>query len=230
MINEIERRKKEVRAIKTEQRRLWQARRNLGSYELKKPIRHGWYKHLELRKDISRRKDAAIFQNIIDVAGANIWAREKKLADAKWSYMLNRENAHVEPGILKLDKRQFKKLMHKAKAHFERVEVRASWGFGTVKEFHCTVPHYYFVETYTKAYITHRKIIDAELERKSDELDALLFRPGYYGTDFHNWRLHRWFTKIEIKAKRRKVNMMLSNVDGSEEDDPIFPQIRNRSW
>ena len=58
-MNKIEEKEALVRKIRKELIKLWKADSELGLIPLEKPIRHGWYKHLVLRKDIARREDAA---------------------------------------------------------------------------------------------------------------------------------------------------------------------------
>lgn len=69
--NKIELRKTLVRRIQNELWLLRRARANPGQVPLEKPIRNGWFKHLTLRDDISRREDAKVFQEILDVSGIN---------------------------------------------------------------------------------------------------------------------------------------------------------------
>ena len=79
--NKIMLREREVRSIHAELDRWYSAKWDLGEYKLSKPIKNGWYKHLTLRDDVARRKDAYIFQNVLDIAGIWIWGRDKKHAD-----------------------------------------------------------------------------------------------------------------------------------------------------
>ncbi len=218
MLNEIAYRKKEVNSIQKELKKLERAKWNLGSYELEKPIRHGWYKHLRLRDDIARRKDCDAFQSIIDVAGLSVWGRNKKHVELVWT----KENSSKEfiqfPGIMKLNQKEFDKLHPKAKAYFEGFEQYwTSWS-GRVMRYYCRVPRYYFVMTYTKAYNTHRTIINPELERKISELDALILRDGYFE---YSWNAgsykDTWKGSFIQKRIRRKVKMTLMNYDDSIE-------------
>ena len=51
------RRRKEARMLLKEQRLLHKKLWNLGYYELEKPIRHGWFKEVELTEKVERYKN-----------------------------------------------------------------------------------------------------------------------------------------------------------------------------
>jgi len=221
MMNSIACREKEVLAIQRELRKLRNAKWNLGSYELPKPIRHGWYKHFRLRDDIARRRDAKVFQNVLDVAGMKIWGRDKKHMEKVWAWAMRRDPRVLVPGIYKLDKKRYRSLLPAAQKYFEGFELNWTYWRGSHMEYHCRVPSYFFVPTSTKAYITHRKIIDAQLEMEISELEGLLLLPKYYALDNYSYRNH-WRSFIGHKRDRRKVKMGLSKVSIENYEEIIW--------
>ena len=219
MNNKHENREKEIRAISTELNRLYRAKWDLGLYKLPKPLRHGWYKQLGLRHDISRRRDVAIFQSIIHVAGIRIWGRNKKQVDLAWTKDNAKRNDIQFPGLRKIDKKRYRSLTQSAKKLFEGVEISWTYWRGTEMIYHCRVPHYYFILSYTKAYITHRTIIDSELEQKISELEALLRRAAYYDLNMarHSYTDH-WHGPFINKRERRRVKMALGHFQKGNDD------------
>jgi len=220
MLNKVEYRKKEVKSIEKEINNLFNAQQNLGSYLLDKPVHKGCFKHLILRDDISRRKDAFIFQNIIDVAGVEVWGSNEKDADKSWMYQMKQNNNVYEPGLIKINDKEYEKLLPKAKQYFEGFEAAWSHWRGSEMIYYSRVPRYYFTTGYTKAFITHRKIIDPELQEKMDELEALIMRSGYYQ---YSWNVgyykDKWAKPFSQKKMRRKTNMILNNLDKNDEVD-----------
>lgn len=225
----------EYRALDKELDELYEAQDNLGYYPLKKPIRHGWYKYLKLRDDVARRKDAYVFQNIIDVAGITIWGRKVEEVDQVW-VKRNADHRRISlPGIRKLDRKEFQKLIPKAQRYFEGIEIsHGSWLSGIIR-YHCRVPKHYFEPTYKRAYITHRKIIDSEIESRIDQLENRLLRPEFY--THHHWHYppERWLRKHWRRGKRRSVKTSLSKYDHTFDDfqlpqDAFETSMHRSNW
>lgn len=209
----------EYRALDKELDELYEAQDNLGYYPLKKPIRHGWYKYLKLRDDVSRRKDAYVFQNIIDVAGITIWGRNLEEVDQKWM-IREADLRHISlPGIWKLDRKQLQDLNPKAQRFFQGIEIiNGSWLCGIIY-YECRAPIHYFEPTYKRAYITHRKIIDSEIESRIEQLENRLLNPEFYTHHHHShYPPERWLRKHWRRGKRRNVRARLSKYDHTLDD------------
>ena len=75
---------------------------------------------------------------------------------------------------------RYRQLMPAARKYYYGIE--RSWSFwrGSEFEYFCRVPNTWFKVAYQRAYTTHRRIIDPEIESRLAELEALLLRPGYY--------------------------------------------------
>lgn len=202
---------KEIRALEDEWRFLWKTKHNLGYTVLDKPLHDGWYKHLRLRDDISRRKDVAVFEEILEATSNKIWGRERKGADKNW-IKANKDNKELQfPGIRKLQEKKYEKLSEKAKKWFHAHNwYRTPWR-GYVKRYHSTVPRYYFVITYSKAYITKRRIIDPELNQRIQEIEEILISPKYYKY-YQRGHGYRDFMD-DYKRKRRKAKVELGRFD-----------------
>lgn len=221
-LNSLELKKKELRALLNEQQRLWQAQANLGYIVLEKPIRHGWYKHLVLRDDVSRRSDAHIFQEILDRCGTECWGHDKAHADKVWD-RFSRSNLEIQfPGIKKINSRVLSRLSPKARKWFLGYDWCWSRRHGFLKRYHCQVHRHYFKIAYTRAYITKRGIIDADIESRLEEIDSILKSNKYYALTKINGEGKWWMTFNHHKRVRRQLKVALSQYDEDNFDRLVF--------
>jgi len=227
-LDNIEKRKKQVRAWKKELRKLYKAYNEQEYIKLEKPIRHGWYKHLILREDIARRKDAYIYQEILDRCGADIWGSTKKQADKNWDQYNQRSVRWQFPGLEYLDAEKLVGMSPKARLWFEGYDWKWKFSSGYVKRYYCKVPRYYFVVAYTKAYITKKQIVDPDLVSKIDGLENRLLQNKYYRLKKENVGRHsRWGPFNYNRRKRKRCNDQLRNYDEQSFDYWISGAVRH---
>ena len=201
---------KEFKRLEKECIALWKIKGNLGWYELEKPIRNGWYKQLTLRADISRRKDAWIFESVIKVAGMTAWGRDKKMADKIWLENLRRSDFqfYQYPGMKSIDKKVYQKLIPKVQACFIPVNHGSSYYYDHY--YNSILPTWYFETTYERAFITHRRILDPDLDSRMDELENM-----FEGKKYYHLRMignYHWNTRCR-RIERKRVKMALANYD-----------------
>lgn len=222
--NTIQQREARARQIRQERDRLYAAKWPRGKVPLEKPIRHGWHKYLKLRADIARRKDAAVFEEILEVCGCWVWGLNKDEADHEWERTArSRKRDWRRAGFTRISKCHINKLSIKAKKYFVAYEYYWSPWQGSVKRYYCHVPEYYFVPAYKKAYITHLQVVDSELESRLDELEnALLsndlFRYSWYAGN--GWS-SKWWRRKEARNGRRRARMFLHAYDEEEYDQRV---------
>lgn len=221
-LNSIELKEKELRSLVKERERLWAAKWNLGFVYLEKPIRHGWFKHLALRDDVSRRSDAHIFEEVLDRCGTECWGRDKAHADKVWD-RFNRRNLEIQfPGIRKINSREYSRLSPKARKWFLGYDWSWTRRFGFLKRYHCQVPKHYFKIAYTRAYITKRRIIDADIESRLEEIDSILRSNKFYALSKINGYRKWWMTDNHHKRVRRQLRMALNQYDEDNFDRLVF--------
>ncbi len=223
-------RERTVRALKNEEYELWDAKRNLGYIELEKPLRHGWFTYLTLREDISRREDAAIFQEIIDKCTLNIWGSDKKHADKVWNAR-NRKNNKIQwPGFKKLNHFQYSQLSPSAKKYFEPFSKKSKYR----GKYKCNVPRYFFVKTYCRAYITKRKVTSNEIDQRIGEIEAILNHNIYFDykeSFYRSRRSNRDWKAIYHRSKRKKKNQSLQKYLTEEIlDEDLYLKQRKTYW
>lgn len=176
-VNIKEERQKEVRRLKNRQWEIWKLQRDLGYIELKKPIRHGWYKEIIITEKVERYKNKAAILELYDKIERYYWGRTKEEAENKW---LNQTSKHlIYKEFPTINKKQFNKLSYKAQCMCTSFQYRNESKKLKLK-FYIRIPKGAYRIKYSRAYITHRKRIDPELIREDDFIDSQLNKKGYY--------------------------------------------------
>ena len=215
----IEHRIRAVKKLEKELDDVWTARRNLGYIELKKPIRNGWFRTFVLRDDVARSKMAKTYQEVLDAVICEIWGREKKYADKNWKEFFR--NAHLyffqRPGIKRLNSKKFDALSGKAKKCFRQIKIKEYSSYRTF--YVCTIPRYYFVVSYRRAYITKIKIISPVLESRYQEIFEKLETSNL--RSFSNYFGHHFgFYEEPHRGERKKVKDTLLQYKNTFNQDP----------
>lgn len=192
-------------------RRIWKRRseirkemRELGYIELKKPIRHGWFKEIIITHKVERYKNKAAILEVYDKIEKAFWGRTKIEAQKKWLYQTSKHLIYKD--FPTINKKQFNKLSFKAQCMCtpfyyknERKKLKL--------RFYIRIPKEAYRVKYTRAYVTHSKRIDPLLESESVLLEQQLLKRGYFEAD---QKLNRWkdywyqshLEKEKLKTKR----------------------------
>ena len=203
----IEKRIKEVRQLEKKLKEIRITQYKLGYVILKKPLRDGWFKTHKVSADLKESKHIKTYQEILNQIAIKTWGREKKYADRAWNeFHKNKYNNMQRTGIKYLSEQEFYKLSSAAQKHFYFYKTNAYNRFRKI--YFCTLPSCFFKISYERAYITKRKIISAELEKRKQEIMGILSKPEYYRHSIYYTYNNRWYY-IPYKRERRKVKMML---------------------
>lgn len=200
-----EQRQKELRRIEKEQRLLWEVKWNLPLIKLDKPIRHGWYKEIVLTKNLERYKSQKAVEEIFAILNTYFWGRTKKECDKRWDCERSKHFIHKE--VPTIGKKQFNKLSRKAQILCTPFQYRENKKLKV--RFYVRIPHNAYRVKYTRAYNTHRKLLDPNLESRLTVLEERLLSPGMYEAERArnpwNWRCS-WQTpdtkRSRIKSKQ----------------------------
>lgn len=205
-----EQRQKEVRRIHKEQHEIWDKIGKLPLIELDKPIRHGWYKEIVLTENLERYKSKEAVEEIFKVLNTYFWGRTKKECDEKWN--CQRSKHFIYRNIPTISKRTFNKLSRKAQILCTPFQYREEKKLKV--RFYIRIPLNGYRIKYTRAYNTHRKMLDPNLESQSDVLENRLLKPGLYeanqAANNWNWRRNCWQipeskrSRIKSKQELRK--------------------------
>lgn len=198
-------REKEVRQIRKEQDLLLDEKYKLPLIKLEKPIRHGWYKEIVLTEKLDRYKSQKAVVEIFEVLNTYFWGRTKKECDKQWDDQ--RSKHFIYKDVPTISKKQFNKLS--AKAQFlctpfqyrecKKIKVR----------FYVRIPFNGYQIKYTRAYNTHRKLLDPNIESRLVELDNRLLSPGLFEVDRAGDTWKDYWQIAETKRSRIKSKQTL---------------------
>lgn len=198
----------EVRKIWKRQRQISEEIRNLGYLKLDKPIRNGWFKEITITHKIELYKNKEAVLEVYDKIEKTFWGRTKDEAQKKWIKQTS-ENL-IYKDLPTLSKKQFNKLSNKAKSlctpfyyrYHKKLKLR----------FYVRMPKGAYKIKFTRAYVTHSKIIDPLLLSEYALLNNQLLKKGYYEADQKlykykdDWCL-RDYQKENLKSKKTLKNL-----------------------
>ncbi len=218
--NKIKKKEKEFKLLTKELSNLYEAKRGLGVIKLDKPIRNGWVKHLALRDDISRRKDASVFQEIVNHCGVRIWGTDKRQADRAWNNYHSKKNETSFTGIRHLlgEKRKFISSM--GRMWFNGFDWEWVPQSGYVKRYFCKVPRHFFVTKYSKSFITHKAIIDPVLESRIEKIEQRLISNEFF--HFSSIERRKAISEFYHKKVSRRVHAALHSYDENVFDRNVY--------
>lgn len=193
-----EQRQKAIRIIRKRQREIYQKIRELGYIKLKEPIRHGWFKEIVITENVERYKNKAAILELYDCIEKSFWGRTKEKADKQWFHKISKHLIYKE--FPTISKKQFNRLTYKAQAMCTVFSFRSE-NKKIKKRFYIRIPKGAYKIKYTRAYITHSKRIDPQLESELDLLEQQLYKSGYYEIWQESYWKNYWRTPQEHKQK-----------------------------
>ncbi|WP_298509739.1 hypothetical protein [uncultured Kordia sp.] len=211
-----EQREKHLRQVEKRLREIWELQRELGYKKLKTPIRHGWFKEVVLTSKIERYRN---YEHIIAAfkrAKAQIWGADKGKADAKWYKGVERHEIY---GSFKLISRKAYNKLPVGVQKLFRVYVYINRLGKRRYKYYLQIPKECYRVKFTRAYVTHSKIIDPLLESEEALLKAIREKAGYYNLyakEWNSWK--RGMKKHEYiprkRGERRRTNALLNQLNG----------------
>lgn len=193
-------RQKEARIINKEIRFIRDEIRKLPLIELDKPVRHGWYKEIVLTKNLERYKSQKAVEEIFEILNTYFWGRTKSECEKRWN--CQRSKHFIYRDVPTISKKQFNKLSVKAQ------QLCTSFQYRECKKlkvrFYVRIPHNAYRIKFTRAYNTHRKLLDPNLESRLDVLDQRLLSPGIFEANRANnsWNWRSYWEMNETKRSR----------------------------
>ena len=223
-----EQRQKQLRKVDKRLQEVWVKQRELGYKKLEKPIRHGWFKEVVLTPKIERYRNYEHMIAAFKQCKAQIWGADKGKAEANW---YTHVRGHQIYGSFRLISRKaYNKLSVSVQKFFHKYEYIDFWG-RTLHVYYLQIPKECYRVKFSKAYVTHTRIIDPLLESEHAVLEAFHEKKEYYNLHAKRWnRNKRWLRKYvfnhEEKAKRRKAHAALSCLKGKS----LAIIKENESW
>ena len=171
-----EQRQKEVRRIDKEHREIRKKIHGLPLVKLDKPIRHGWYKEIVLTENLDRYKTQEVVEEIFEILNTYFWGRTKKECEKHWDKQ--RSEYFIYREVPTISKKQFNKLSAKAQLLCTPFQYREDKKLKV--RFYVRIPVNAYRVKFTRAYNTHRKLLDPNLESRLAVLQNYLLSPGIY--------------------------------------------------
>ena len=218
-----EQKQNEVRSLIKRRSDIWRLKHDLGYIELEKPIRHGWYKEIVILRKVERYRNKEAILEIFEKIEKAYWGRTKEEADKNWFHHVSRN--YIYRDFPTLSKRQFNKLSFKAQRMCTPYKFRNYKKWRT--RFYIRIPKNAYRIKYSRAYITHRRRIDPNLESELDYIEYRLNRKGYYNVyeAFNPWKSYWDYEQREkqrLKTKRHLRELKKHNLDDVINENVIW--------
>lgn len=207
-----ERRRKEIRQVWLDIRANWKKQRALGYKKLTQPIRHGWYKEIIITSNVERYKNEQYILEVFEKIKKLYWGRNKKECEKHWDKQTS--NSFIYLNFPTISKKQYQKLSVKAQKLCAPFNYREHKKWRT--RYYIRIPKNAYKIKYTRAYITHVKIIDPCLISEESLLWHKLKKKGYYEIN-EKWSYTRaskrnnWETP-KTRKNRHQVKQKLAQI------------------
>lgn len=191
-------RQKEVHRIHKEQRVIREEIRELPLIKLEKPIRHGWYKEIVLTENLDRYKSQGDVEEIFKILKTYLWGRTKKECEKRWN--CQRSKHFIYRDVPTISKKQFNKLSEKAQRLCTPFRYRECKKLKV--RFYVRIPVNAYRVKFTRAYNTHQKLLDPNLESRLAVLEKRLLSSGLYELD--PWKMYNR-REVEYQVKKSRI-------------------------
>lgn len=226
------RREKAVRRIGKRVREIRNESAKLEDIVLEKPIRHGWYKEMTITHKVERYSNKAAILEVYALIENFFWGRTKAEAQKRWETQISKYLIYKD--LPTLSAKQFNKLSCKAQhlcvpfTFYHRIFHKGTFHKKQQLRFYLKIPKGAYTLTYTRAYITHLKRIDPQLESERALLKQQLLKPGYYEIEQKGlqWGWREWYVS-DHKKEKLKTKISLKNLKKQAIKDII---TENTPW
>jgi hypothetical protein len=198
---------------------------DLGWISLDKPYQNGWHAKLRLRRDVSNREDAWVFQYIVDNFSTREWARTR--GDFWWNRKWRASFRWLSrPKISGARTESYNNLPPQVRRWFS-TEATALPYFNH-RLHRCTAPDFFFEVCYEKNMVGKVRAFDSDLQSERQFIEDKL------GWDFFaEWhrqsKAPKKFRKALNKAERRKSKVETARAVSTGEFD-FRENHRGAAW
>ena len=198
--------------------KLWQGARACNAIELEYPIRKGFKRVFTLRPDYAKSKDAKVYWDILRHINNATFCHDKSFMEKTWK---SKTKKPIQQGVSYISHKNWKdkietKYPAKVKALFEkrwhqfyhnRRPVGGEWRYHCIKTF-------MFVLKVEKYFITHRVVINPQLESETKQLYNQIYGTGKI---YKIGKALGWKQSYDWESMRRKlVNKALDKDKNNE--------------
>ncbi len=147
------------------------AKITLGKVKLDKPVVFGWVRNFKLRSDIAKTNKSNILNKILEKINNSVVCLRRdfyaKTFDSNGKYV------YIKQVLNYLTQKEFELLSEREQSYFYLTKIVRKWG-GPIKIFKFKYP-WMFEFKIKRNYITHKKILDGELESEIDRINKVLW-------------------------------------------------------
>lgn len=194
--------------------------------ELDKPIRDGYDVTWELRSDILSGPLAPQLLAILENFGESAWVKNK---DCIKRYRKGYQEL-IEPSFKILTSRKLDSYQDWVSKWYRVDYGRKSFTdyYGVEnKHYVCCIPKYYLVKKITPSFITHRLVIQPDVESERNQLYNLLISKKYYKLFNHRDFSDKSTSRLLNKSNRRKDKTLLKGNSFDYEYLEFTPKHRH---
>lgn len=198
--NDKSNKEKEIIALKRKFDAIRNLKRNPEYVELPKPIHDGYIATYKLRDDILSRKDAEAYIAALNVCNANLWCENKD-----FKFLEKKKWVKKNPTLRQINKATYDALPITAKRFFYETTIKDKYWREGYRDTHydCSLS-YELVRIIKKDYITHRAVLDPNIQSEYSEIEARLNAL----TNGHPWGGYGPYSKYEQMMLNVKERLM----------------------
>ncbi|NQX78733.1 hypothetical protein [Gilvibacter sp.] len=203
-------------------------KRKLGYVALEKPIRHGWFREVVITRRVERYRYKAAIMEVFAKMQTYHWGKTKADAQEQWDEATR--GFYIHRNLPTLSKRQFNKLSQKAQGLCTPFQFRHEKSHKLITRFYVRIPKGVYKIKFSRAYVTHSRIVDPEIESELDWIDSQLLKPGFYEAEQvlnrYHWD-HKFDNYLRFKKENKQVKQTLRNLKHYPADQLIKEDV---SW
>lgn len=206
--------------------------RGIEMIELEKPIKDGWSKTYTLRKDILRSPEGSKKEKCLRLVVVPVWSRDKSFIfsySASHLRFMNEEfdiisskgsNYKIlrKPGLRKISEKEYNELEPSLQPYFVEISKTSPWG-NTYSVYELNINRYELETRTYRSYITHRRILDPQLEVEKSRLcdqNLMLLHKGLGNMRNKDY----WFIrKNDPRLERKKWNNNNRRLNGTRKQE-----------
>ncbi len=202
------------------QERLWMGKRACNIVALEYPVQRGWNRFFVLRQDIARSPDADMYKGVLKWVNTSVHSRRKDFMYKPWnskvykpmeqgiSFMREKEWKEAEKKFTIKQKSLFDKRWHTIYRK-DKPTNDGFWGWHLQKDWMFT----FKIEPY---WVTHRVVINPQLESETAEVWARIWSDGRY---YKIAKKLGWRVNERDDWDNRRANMIRKAVSKLEQQD-----------
>lgn len=242
MLNERDKNAKKFLALYRREREIYDAIRNMPLVKLEEPIQKGWEVYMALSDEGKKHKHANFFQKILDEYTTNM--HTVKVAEIRYvrkvkkygelisfftRYLVNDKPYYYGPEFKTMNLKTCQLFDDKYRNRYiiphrkDKHSIPISWIF--------SVPLHLLILKVRPYMLTHRQLIDRDLESEKQYIHEKLWNDYDKDNPFLKGNDSKWFKHQLLRTQRKLVKGILKAITKGDLDELSHKKINNKnSW